>query len=137
MTTFESNSRPTSVLVVDDDPRARKLLRVILEHAGYEVALAEDGETALLELARRPADVVIADLMMPGMDGIELVARLRREAREPQPRLLLLTAMDTSDTRRAATAAGADDVLTKPIDRQTLLDRLVELAGNDLRGVAP
>ena len=116
-----------SILVVDDDPRARKLMRVILEHAGYRVALAEGGEAALAELALCRAGVVIADLMMPGMDGIELGARLRREAIEPRPRLVLLTAMDTLETRTAALAAGADEVMTKPIDRAVLLERLTAL----------
>ena len=118
---------PASVLVVDDDPRARKLMRVILEHAGYRVALAEDGRSALVELASNPADCVIADLMMPGMDGIELVARVRREQVDRPPRLVLLTAMDTAETRAAAAAAGADDVMTKPVDRRALLDRLAAL----------
>ena len=116
-----------SILVVDDDPRARRLMRVILEHAGYRVALAADAEAALAELALCPAGVVIADLMMPGMDGIELVARLRREAIDPRPRLVLLTAMDTLETRTAALAAGADEVMTKPIDRAMLLERLTAL----------
>jgi phosphoserine phosphatase RsbU/P len=119
---------PRSILVVDDDPRARKLMRVILEHAGYRVALAEDGESALAEFALHPAEIVIADLMMPGMDGIELLARLRREPFEPRPLLMLLTAMDTSETRAAAYAAGADDLMTKPVDRGTLLERLAALS---------
>jgi DNA-binding response OmpR family regulator len=126
-----------TVLVVDDDPRARKLMRVILEHAGYAVTTVEDGAAALEELARRPADAILADLMMPGMDGIELIGRIRGDLRSRRTRTVLLTAMDTSDTRTAARAAGADDVMTKPVDRQELLRRLAALLDRPEPGDAP
>jgi DNA-binding response OmpR family regulator len=123
-----------TVLVVDDDPRARKLMRIILEHAGYAVTTVEDGAAAMAEIARRPADAMVADLMMPGMDGIELIRRVHADAASRRMRTLLLTAMDTSETRNAARAAGADDVLTKPVDRLELLRHLAALLDHNLPG---
>ncbi len=116
-----------TVLVVDDDPRALELMQLILRHAGYRVLGAPDGATALdLLPVERPA-MVIADLLMPGMSGLELCRRIRGEAAGAGLRFVLLTGMDDEDTRRQASEAGADAMITKPFDRMELLARLASL----------
>lgn len=115
------------LLVVDDDARSRELMRVILGHAGYRVVVAPDARAAieLLE-AERPA-AVLADLLMPGMTGIEFCRWVRGRPDFANLRFLLLTGMDTADTRGEALAAGADAVLTKPFVRTQLVAQLQEL----------
>lgn len=115
------------LLVVDDDARSRELMRVILGHAGYRVVAAPDARAAigLLE-AERPA-AILADLLMPGMTGIEFCRWTRARPDLAGLRFLLLTGMDTAETRDEAVAAGADAVVTKPFDRTRLVAQLQEL----------
>ena len=115
------------VLVVDDDPRARELMQIILRHAGYRVIDAADAQaaTALLE-TERPA-ILLVDFLMPGMTGLDLCRSVRGRPELAGLRVVLLTGMDGLDTRDEAAVAGVDAVLTKPFDRGDLLDRLAQL----------
>jgi len=122
----DGSYRPT-VLVVDDDPRALKLMQVVLEHAGYRVLIASDGLEAQAKAVSMSPDLVVADLMMPGMNGIEFCRWVRRSLEGRTPGTMLLTAMDTSDTRLAAAEAGIDETVTKPFDRSDFLRRLEHL----------
>lgn len=122
-----SASAAPLVLVVDDDSRSRELLSVILRHAGLGVAAAADPRTAIDLLATvRPA-LALVDFMMPGMDGLEFCAWVRRQPEHAGMRLVLLTGMDSDDIRRAAAAAGVDAVVTKPFERLQLLSELNSL----------
>jgi DNA-binding response OmpR family regulator len=117
------NGRFTSrVLVVDDDPAVTSLLRRGLAYEGYEVDIAASGKEAL-EIAReRPPTLVVLDIMMPGMDGIELCQRLRA-ADESLP-VLFLTARDAPSDQVLGLDAGADDYVTKPFTFAVLVARI-------------
>ena len=106
------------VLVVDDDEMIRRLVRLSLG-ASYEVVEAADGHEALAQLDAHDVEVVVIDVMMPGMTGIEAVPRLLAKARGPL-HVLLLTALDDQEHRNRGLEAGADDYLTKPVDRREL-----------------
>lgn len=110
-----------SILVVEDDRRIRDLLRRGLIFEGYEVVTAEDGETALHNAREKLPDAVILDLMLPGIDGLEVCRRLRRVSNLP---ILMLTARDAVSDRVTGLDAGADDYLVKPFSFDELLARL-------------
>ncbi len=119
------------VLVVDDDKAVRESLRRSLEFNGYDVALAADGAEALAGIASKAPDVVVMDVMMPRLDGLE-TTRALRSAGNDLP-ILVLTARDAVGDRVEGLDAGADDYLTKPFALQELLARLRAL----LRRVVP
>jgi two-component system, OmpR family, response regulator MprA len=110
------------VLVVDDEPALRSALDRALRMESYDVRLAGDGTEALAQLADEPADAIVLDVAMPGMDGIEVCRRLR-EAGDRTP-VLMLTARDIVDDRVAGLDAGADDYLVKPFALRELQARL-------------
>jgi two-component system, OmpR family, response regulator MprA len=110
------------VLVVDDEPAVRRALERALRLENYDVELASDGEEALDALASRPADVVILDILMPRLDGLEVARRLRQSGdRTP---ILMLTARDGVDDRVTGLDVGADDYLVKPFALRELQARL-------------
>jgi two-component system, OmpR family, response regulator MprA len=110
-----------TILVVEDDRRIRDLLRRGLIFEGYTVEIAEDGETALRVSREKEPDAVILDLMLPGMDGLEVCRRLRNASSVP---ILMLTARDTVPDRVTGLDAGADDYMVKPFAFDELLARL-------------
>jgi len=110
------------VLVVDDEPAVRRALERALKLENYEVSLAADGEQALDALARDPADAVILDVAMPGVDGLEVTRRMRK-AGDRTP-ILMLTARDAIDDRVTGLDVGADDYLVKPFALRELQARL-------------
>lgn len=111
-------------MVVDDDARSRELMRLVLGHAGYRVVVAPDARVAIgLLAAERPA-AILADLLMPGMTGIEFCRWARSRPDFADLRFVLLTGMDAAETRDEAIAAGADAVVTKPFDRTQLVAQL-------------
>jgi two-component system KDP operon response regulator KdpE len=111
----------TQVLVVDDEPQIARALRVALSSRGYEVATAGNGETALERLATASYDVVVLDLGLPGIDGIEVIRRLRGWSKVP---VIVLSVRDRQADKVAALDAGADDYVTKPFGVDELLARL-------------
>ncbi len=113
------------VLVVDDDRKITSMLRRGLEYERYEVAVANDGEAGMKEAERWQPELVILDVMMPGMSGLEVCKRLRAASAVP---ILMLTAKDEVSDRVAGLDAGADDYLVKPFDFDELLARLRALA---------
>jgi two-component system response regulator MprA len=119
------------VLVVDDDKAVRESLRRSLEFNGYAVSLAADGAEALAGIGRIAPDVVVMDVMMPRLDGIEATKSLRKAGNDVP--ILVLTARDAVGDRVEGLDAGADDYLTKPFALQELLARLRAL----LRRVVP
>jgi two-component system, OmpR family, response regulator MprA len=119
------------VLVVDDDKAVRESLRRSLEFNGYAVSLAADGAEALAGIGGIAPDVVVMDVMMPRLDGIETTKSLRKAGNDVP--ILVLTARDAVGDRVEGLDAGADDYLTKPFALQELLARLRAL----LRRVVP
>jgi DNA-binding NarL/FixJ family response regulator len=119
-------SRPPRILAVDDDPANVRLLEAVLEPEGYEVLGKGSGEEALRAVAAAEPDVVVLDILMPGMDGYEVCRRLRaQEATEALP-ILLITA-GGEQQKVGALEAGADDFIAKPFDRAELLARVRSL----------
>ena len=110
------------VLLVDDDRAVRDALERALQLHGYEVALASDGDSALAEVEARTPDALVLDVMMPGLDGLDVTRRLRRQGNRVP--ILLLTARDAVGDRVEGLDAGADDYLPKPYDLEELLARL-------------
>ena len=120
---MSSEGKPRLVLVVDDDEMIRRLVRAVLEADEFEVAEARDGKTALaLASETRPA-VVVLDVMMPGLDGVEVCRRLDHE----EVKVVILTARDDPKLETEAKAAGADAFMTKPFAPMELLDLVGEL----------
>ena len=113
-----------SILVVDDDPFIARLLEIELRAAGYDVRVANDGERAL-ELAREHCpELVLADVMMPNMDGFELTRSLRQDSRTASVSVIMLTARGLSADKLEGFAVGADDYIVKPFDTPELLARI-------------
>ncbi len=111
----------TRVLVVDDEPQIQQLLRTALEGRGYEIRLAGDGRTALDLAATAWPDVIVLDLGLPGMDGLEVCRRIREWSRVP---IVVLSAREGDRDKVEALDLGADDYLTKPFSMEELLARL-------------
>jgi two-component system response regulator MprA len=109
------------LLVVDDDPHITELLRRILAYEGYSVATAVSGDEALARTLEHPPNLIILDIMMPGLDGLEVTRRLRA-AGDNVP-ILILTARDAVSNRVEGFEAGADDYLIKPFAPEELLVR--------------
>ncbi|MEI5102421.1 response regulator transcription factor [Streptomyces sp. PmtG] len=111
----------TRVLVVEDDPQLVRALEINLKARKYEVEAAVDGGTAQRLAAARPPDVVLLDLGLPDMDGLDVIRWLRGFSRAP---ILVVSARHTSDEKVSALDAGADDYITKPFSMDELLARL-------------
>jgi two-component system response regulator MprA len=109
------------ILVVDDDARIAAAVGRALAYEGYEVETSGDGRTALQRLTTMSPDLVILDVMLSGIDGIETCRRIRTEGNTP---VLILTARDTTEARVAGLDNGADDYLAKPFDYAELLARV-------------
>lgn len=108
-----------SILVVDDEPAIRDSLRLILQYAKYEVHFAEDGQSALAQVAALPLDLVLLDIKMPGMDGLEVLRRIKEI--EPELPVVMISGHGTIETAVEATRMGAYDFLQKPLDRDKIL----------------
>lgn len=110
------------ILVVDDDPRITDLLRRILAFEGYSVAIAASGNEALNRALERPPDLIVLDIMLPGLNGLEVAQRLR-SAGDTVP-ILMLTARDAVVDRVQGLETGADDYLVKPFAPEELVARV-------------
>ena len=110
-----------TVLVVDDEPRIVDLARDYLEHAGFAVVTAADGPSALRAARARKPDIVVLDLGLPGMDGLDVARTLRRESFVP---IVMLTARDDELDRVLGLEIGADDYVTKPFSPRELVARI-------------
>ncbi len=108
-------------LIIDDEVQIRRLLRVALEAANYQVREAESGQDGLAEVATRRPDVILLDLGLPDMDGLVVLKRLREWSETP---VLVLTVRDDEQEKVAALDAGAEDYVTKPFSTAELLARL-------------
>jgi len=111
----------TVIVAIEDDPQIRRFLRTGLESHGFQIHEAETGEQGLAEAANRRADLVILDLGLPDMDGVEVVRRIREWSALP---VIVLSARATETDKVAALDAGADDYLTKPFGLGELLARI-------------
>ncbi len=112
---------PTRILTVEDDERIRTSLKMALEDEGWDVEEAQNGEAALLKFRGNPADVVLIDIGLPGIDGFELCRTLRRISSVP---IVMITAREDTHDVVAGLEAGADDYLTKPFAPKELSARI-------------
>jgi diguanylate cyclase (GGDEF)-like protein len=128
-----------SLLVVDDDPFIARLLEIELRAGGYDVRVASDGQQALVAAQERCPDLVLADVMMPNMDGFELTRRLRQDPRTQGVSIIMLTARGLSADKLEGFAIGADDYIVKPFDTPELLARIrgVLRRSKDMRAQSP
>ena len=111
------------ILVIDDERKIVDFIRKGLAYEGYTVNVAYDGQSGLIQARRNPPDLVILDVMMPGLDGLQVCRRLRSGDRSDVP-ILMLTAKDAVPDRVAGLDAGADDYLVKPFAFDELLARI-------------
>lgn len=121
----------TRVLLVDDEENLRQALGYALRQEGYDVVTAEDGRRALTQFRAAQPDLVILDVMLPGIDGLEVCRRMRRESDVP---IILLTARDTEVDRIVGLEIGADDHLGKPFSTRELIARVRALLRRSRRG---
>jgi CheY-like chemotaxis protein len=109
-----------SVLVVDDEPMARTLLRLMLVRAGFEVVEAEDGFDALQKVSQNLPDLMILDIMMPGMDGFTVCESIRNDARTAALPIIMLSAKTDAESINRGLQVGANKYLTKPVSPEDL-----------------
>jgi len=115
---------PERVLVVEDEAVNREFLEAILAERGYEVVLASDGPSALAEVQAHPPDLILLDLLMPGMHGLEVCQRLKQGVATASIPVIVVTAVGQITTKEAALTSGADDFVTKPIQAEDLRARV-------------
>lgn len=118
---------PARVLVVDDEPQNLELVEAMLTPVGYEVLLTSNGDEALVLAIQRKPDLIILDLMMPGLSGFEVCARMKMHPQTGGVPVLFVTALSQIGDKERALAAGGDDFLTKPFQRAELLARVEAL----------
>jgi CheY-like chemotaxis protein len=119
------------ILIIDDEPGILKVLRKILEGAGHTVTDARDGEVALKHFEGQPADLVITDIFMPGMDGIEFLVNIRKIA--PDARVLAMSGgglLSRDQALSDASLLGADQILQKPFSVDDVLEAVNRMLGS-------
>ena len=120
-------SAPERLLVVEDEPTLRELLSASLRLAGFEVVPAENGARALAAVRQQRPDLIVLDVMLPDLDGFEVVRRLREQqlsTGSAHPPVLFLTARDATEDRVGGLRVGGDDYVTKPFDLEELILRI-------------
>jgi putative two-component system response regulator len=126
----------SKILIVDDQPKNIELLEAYLVPEGYEIVKAVNGEEALEKLSGNQLDLILLDVMMPGMDGFEVIRRVRQDNTNRQLPVILVTALRETEDRVKGIEAGCDDFISKPVDKMELLARVRSLlkvkAYNDL-----
>ncbi|RME87095.1 MAG: DNA-binding response regulator [Anaerolineae bacterium] len=115
---------PVKVLVIDDDSAITELLGLLLKSHGFEVTTANGGEEGIHRFKDEQPDVIILDLMMPGVDGQEVCRRIRASSNVP---IIILSALNSPDTIAKALDAGADDYLIKPVPSSVLIAHIKAL----------
>lgn len=119
----ERDDRPL-VLLIEDDPAIAELVRYNLDNAGFDMALASDGEEGMLQASERAHDLIIIDWMLPHLSGIEICRRLRRRPETRNTPIIMLTARGEEADRVRGLETGADDYLTKPFSPRELIARI-------------
>ncbi|MET0899909.1 MAG: response regulator [Mycobacterium sp.] len=122
---------PRSILVVEDNPLNLKLVRDVLEFAGYRVTAARTGEEGLCVARAEPPDLVLMDLQLPGIDGVETLQRLRRDRLTAEVPVVAVTAFVMAEDRQRASLAGFDGYLEKPISVRDLPRQIEMFLGGE------
>ena len=124
----------TRVLIVDDDPNINQLIKLYLEKEGYETETAERGDDALNLFKKNPPQIVLLDLMLPGMDGWQVCREIRKISTIP---IIMLTAKEETFDKVLGLELGADDYMTKPFDPKELIARIKAVMRRTQTAVAP
>ena len=123
------SERPARLLLVEDDDDIRALFSATLRRAGYQPRVVSSGQQALDQAEELTPDLVISDVSMPGLSGLDVCRALKAEPRTARTVVLLVSALSSPQDREAGLQAGADDYLTKPIRPTVLLERVRSLLG--------
>src|SRR5512138_3430795 len=124
-TFYKENNMSSMVLIVDDEYAGRETLQSVLEGEGYQLEMAENGVQAIEKAKQLLPDVILLDVMMPGMTGFEVCQRIRSDPDIAEIPIIVLTALDDRESLLTALKAGADDFISKPFDRYELRARLL------------
>jgi CheY-like chemotaxis protein len=115
---------PARILIVDDERRNRDLLEVMLGPEGYVLSTAVSGDEALVAVAAQRPDLILLDVMMPGLDGYQVATRIKSDPATADIRILLLTSLSDQNSKAHGMRAGVEDVLAKPVNRTQLCERV-------------
>jgi two-component system cell cycle sensor histidine kinase/response regulator CckA len=121
------NERKARILIVDDERHNRQILELMLAPEGYVLLIASNGEDALAIVADNPPDLILLDVMMPAMDGYQVAGKIKRNPATKNIPIIILTMMDDHNAKMLGLNAGAEDFLTKPVDRAELCVRVRNL----------
>jgi DNA-binding response OmpR family regulator len=127
----EDRRMARSILVAEDERNLVEALTFLMRRAGYQVSVARDGPTTVAMARDIKPDLLLLDIMLPGFDGFEVIAAIRRENRGgKQPRIIMLTAKGHERDRQKAEALGVDDYVTKPFSNRDVVQRVQALLGD-------
>jgi CheY-like chemotaxis protein len=129
MPASEHSAEPPRILIVDDEPDNRELLQIVLGWDGFATETATNGEEALASAAQDPPDLMLLDLMMPGLDGCQVTTLLKQNVATKNIPVMIISAMYDQATRTRVLSAGAAEFLSKPIDRSELCQRVRAVLG--------
>jgi len=118
---------PALILIVDDQRQNRQLLEVMLSPEGFVLLTAERGDTALALIAQQPPDLILLDVMMPGMDGYRVAAKIKANPATKHIPVILITSLHDSNAKLLGKNAGVDDFISRPVLRAELLARVRHL----------
>lgn len=110
------------IMIIDDEPAVGEMMTTLLESEGYEAMVAYDGQEGLEQMGKHPADLLLLDYMLPGMDGIEVLCEVRH--RWPELPVIIITAFGSPELRARAGKFNVIDVVSKPFDTQKLLEQI-------------
>ena len=118
---------PKKILIVEDDPSFSRAINHIVEKEGYEVITASNGMTGLRMAKEENPDLLILDVMLPGLDGFEICSRLRQDPPTTELPIIMLSAKGQEADKTTGLKVGANEYLTKPVDRTLLLEKVTSL----------
>lgn len=127
----------SKILIVEDDPDIRELLRFNLEKAGYNLFLAEDGEKALTQARKHSPDIILLDLMLPGVDGLEVCRTLKQDPELQRIPVMMVTAKGEEMDRVVGLELGADDYVVKPFSLREVVLRIRKILDRREKQAAP
>ncbi|MBL7180336.1 MAG: response regulator, partial [Desulfobacterales bacterium] len=117
-------SQETKILIVDDDPQVQKLFKKMLSRNGYSIEVASDGFEAGVKTVQFKPDLIILDLIMPGMDGFEVCRQIKQNANTSHIKIIACTGYDTKENKDRIMQAGADGYLVKPVEKSALFQKI-------------